>query len=169
MFKYEWVWIKSKPSNFLMGKKQPMKYHENICVFYKNAPVYNPIMIPKEEKNKRNNKACARLKNESIGVDSNKYENRLKAGQADFIYPRNYLMIGQEYSGLHPTQKPVALFEYLIKTYSNPGETVLDNVMGSGTTGVACKNLGREFIGIEKDENYFKIAFERINGFPYSR
>ena len=165
MFKYEWVWIKAKPSNFLMGKKQPMKYTENILIFYKKQPTYNPIMIKRDEKNKRNNKKCGYLKYEALGLnEDNKYADRLKAGMNDYIYPRNYLYFSQntKVKYVHPTQKPVALLEYLIKTYTLEGETVLDNCMGSGSTGVACINTKRNFIGIEKDVKYFEIAKKRI-------
>lgn len=167
MFRYEWLWIKAKPSNFLMGKKQPMKYTENILIFYKKQPTYNPIMIKRDEKNKRNNKKCGYLKYEALGLnEDNKYADRLKSGMNDYIYPRNYLFFSQntKVKYVHPTQKPVALFEYLIKTYTNEGETVLDNTMGSGTTGVACVNTNRNFIGIEMDEKYFEIAKNRIYG-----
>lgn len=167
MFKYEWIWIKAKPSNFLMGKKQPMKYHENILVFYKKQPTYNPIKIKREEKNKRNNKKCGYLKYEAMGIneDNNKYADRLKAGMNDFIYPRNYIFFAQntKVKYTHPTQKPVALFEYLIRTYTNEGDLVLDNCIGSGTTAIAAIRTKRNWIGIEKDENYYKIANDRIN------
>ncbi len=165
-YKYDWVWIKAKPSNFLMGKKQPMKYTENILIFYKKQPTYNPIMIKRDEKNKRNNKKCGYLKYEALGLnEDNKYADRLKAGMNDYIYPRNYLYFSQntKVKYVHPTQKPVALLEYLIKTYTLEGETVLDNCMGSGTTGVACVNTNRNFIGIELDDKYFEIAEKRIN------
>jgi DNA modification methylase len=167
-YKYDWVWIKAKPSNFLMGKKQPMKYTENILIFYKKQPTYNPIMIKRDEKNKRNNKKCGYLKYEALGLnEDNKYADRLKAGMNDYIYPRNYLYFSQntKVKYVHPTQKPVELCEYLIKTYTNEGETVLDNCMGSGTTGVACKKTGRHFIGIEKDEKYFEIAVSRVSAY----
>ena len=165
MFKYEWVWIKAKPSNFLMGKKQPMKYTENILIFYKKQPTYNPIMIKRDEKNKRNNKKCGYLKYEALGLnEDNKYADRLKAGMNDYIYPRNYLYFSQntKVKYVHPTQKPVALLEYLIKTYTLEGETVLDNCAGSGSTAIACLNTNRNFIGIEKDDKYFEIAKKRI-------
>jgi len=165
MFKYEWVWIKAKPSNFLMGKKQPMKYTENILIFYKKQPTYNPIMIKRDEKNKRNNKKCGYLKYEALGLnEDNKYADRLKAGMNDYIYPRNYLYFSQntKVKYVHPTQKPVALLEYLIKTYTLEGETVLDNCMGSGSTGVACINTKRNFIGIEKDAHYFQVGKDRV-------
>lgn len=172
MFKYEWIWIKAKASNFLMGKKQPMRYTENILVFYKKQPTYNPIKIRQDEKNKRNNKKCGYLKYEAIGINenSNKYAERLKAGLKDFIYPRNYLFFAQntKVKSFHPTQKPVALMEYLIKTYTNEGETVLDFTMGSGTTLVAAKKLGRKAVGIEISEEYCKIAIERLKSIPQS-
>ena len=166
MFKYEWIWIKSKPSNFLMGKKQPMKYHENVVVFYKNQPIYNPIKIKREEKNKRNNKKCGYLKYEALGIneDNNKYADRLKAGMNNYIYPRNYIFFAQntKVKYTHPTQKPVALFEYFIKTYTNEGDLVLDNCAGSFTTAIASENLKRNWICIEKEAEYCEIGRKRI-------
>jgi site-specific DNA-methyltransferase (adenine-specific) len=166
MYKYEWIWIKGKASNFLAGKKQPLKYTEEILVFYKNFPTYNPQMILKEEKNKRNNKKGGYLEDKTKNINSGKYSDRLKAGQSEFIYPRNWIKFGQEYSKFHPTQKPVALFEYLIKTYTNEGDLVLDNCAGSGTTGVACLNLNRNFILIEKEPEYVEVINNRINNLP---
>jgi site-specific DNA-methyltransferase (adenine-specific) len=166
MFKYTWYWIKDKPSNFLMGKKQPLRYVEECLIFSKETPLYNPQMQLREEKDKRKNKLTSSLlKNENIGITENtdKYQDRLKSGMNDFIYPRNYQKFNNRTDGLHPTQKPVALLEYLIKTYTNEGETVLDNTMGSGTTGVACVNTNRNFIGMELDDKYFEIAKARIN------
>lgn len=166
MFKYPIYWIKDKPSNFLMGKKQPLRYVEECLIFSKGITLYNPQMQPREEKDKRKNKLTSSLlKNENIGINEKiyKYQDRLKSGLNDYIYPRNYQKFNNRTQGLHPTQKPVALFEYLIKTYTNEGDLVLDNCMGSGTTGVACKNLNRNFIGIELDPEYFKIAEKRIN------
>ncbi len=169
MFKYIWYWIKDKPSNFLMGKKQPLRYVEEVLVFSKGIPLYNPQMQPREEKDKRKNKLTSSLlKNENIGINekTDKYQDRLKSGLNDFIYPRNYQKFNNRTDGLHPTQKPVALFEYLIKTYTNEGDLVLDNCAGSGTTGVACKNLGRDFILIEKMKKYVDIARKRVNATP---
>lgn len=166
MFKYCGYWIKDKPSNFLMGRKQPLRYVEEWTVFYKNLCTYNPIMELREQKNKRKNKLTSSLlKNEIIGINekTEKYQERLLSGTKDYIYPRNYQFFNNRTKGLHPTQKPIALFEYLLKTYSNENMTIFDPCMGSGTTGVACKNTNRSFIGIEKDENYFKIAEQRIN------
>lgn len=165
MFKYCGYWIKDKPSNFLMGRKQPLRYVEEWIVFYKKLCTYNPIMELRDPKNKRKNKLTSSLlKNEIIGINekTDKYQERLLSGTRDYIYPRNYQFFNNRTKGLHPTQKPVALFEYLIRTYTNERETVLDNCMGSGTTAVACINTNRNFIGIEKELKYFEIAKKRI-------
>ncbi len=168
MFKYIWYWIKDKPSNFLMGKKQPLRYVEEVLVFSKRIPLYNPQMQPREEKDKRKNKLTSSLlKNENIGINekTDKYQDRLKSGLNDFIYPRNYQKFNNRTDGLHPTQKPVALFEYLIKTYTNEGDLVLDNCAGSGTTGIACIKTNRNYILIEKEEKYCEITERRIKEF----
>ena len=147
-YKYDWTWMK-RPVNFLNAKKQPLRKTERISVF--GAKTYNPQgLVNMSRVNKRTNST------ETVGghglSNVSEYTN----------YPTDVLeFIGER--GLHPTQKPVALMEYLIRTYTNAGETVLDFTMGSGTTGVACKNLGRKFIGIEMDEDYFKVAEKRIN------
>ena len=148
MFKYCWVWHKKTSANFGCAKYQPMKTHEDVCVF---GGGYNPIMV-KGKKRMRGGKAENGLGNG--GMKPVYYES-------DEYYPASVLDIKTE-RGHHPTQKPVALMEYLIKTYTNEGETVLDFTMGSGTTGVACCNLNRKFIGIEKDGGYFEIAKARI-------
>jgi len=165
MFKYPIYWIKDKPSNFLMGKKQPLRYVEEILIFSRGVPSYNPQMQLREEKDKRKNKLTSSLlKNENIGINekTDKYQDRLKSGLNDYIYPRNYQKFNNRTTGLHPTQKPVNLFEYLIKTYSNEGDTILDNVAGSGTTGIACKNTNRNYILIEKDLEYIDIINKRL-------
>ena len=146
-YKYDWVWQK-RPVNFLNAKKQPLRKTERISVF--SGKTYNPQgLIPCNKVNKRSNST------ETNGLHGLSNVSKFKN------YPTDVLeFIGER--GLHPTQKPVALMEYLIKTYTNEGETVLDFTMGSGTTGVACKNLNREFIGIELDETYFNIAKQRI-------
>ena len=164
MFKYEWIWEKAVGSNFAVAKYQPLKEHENILVFCKGKSNYYPI---KEE---RKGSGKARLKNgyKSNGTSTEVYgglqSNRKGKEYEDLKYPSSvqYFNNRDKDRGMHPTQKPVALMEYLIKTYTSEGETVLDFTMGSGTTGVACKNLNRKFIGIEKDETYFKIAQDRI-------
>ena len=166
MFKYVWYWIKDKPSNFLMGKKQPLRYVEEVLVFSKGIPRYNLQMQLREEKDKRKNKLTSsftKIKHNGENEINPKHQERLKSGNSEFIYPRNYQKFNNRTDGLHPTQKPVALFEYLIKTYTNEGDLVLDNCAGSGTTGVACKNLNRNFILIEKEPEYYKIANQRLN------
>ena len=148
---------KKRPSLFQHANRRPMKDHENIMAFYKKQPTYNIELQEKQKptNNYRKNKAGTFM---SSGC-KNKEQMQTKTG-----YPRQIVTYGMHNIGqLHPTQKPVALMEYLIKTYTNEGETVLDFTMGSGTTGVACKNTNRDFIGIELDPNYFAIAEERIN------
>ena len=150
-FRYSWTWEKEQGVNFLMAKKQPLKVHEDVCVFSKRQTVYNPQMS--EGKPYISSKG-----------DSGEVTGRVKKIQTKnkgTRYPRSIIQFKRE-TGLHPTQKPVALLEYLIKTYTLEGETVLDNCMGSGSTGVACVNTNRNFIGIEKDTKYFEIAKSRI-------
>lgn len=146
-FKYDWIWQK-RPVNFLNAKKQPLRKTERISVFC--GGTYNPQGL----------KACDKINRRSNSTETS--GDHGLSNTAKFTnYPTDILeFIGER--GLHPTQKPVALMEYLIKTYTNEGETVLDFTMGSGTTGVACKNLNRFFIGIEMDDKYFEIAKNRI-------
>lgn len=153
-FKYMWIWYKHYARNFLNAKKQPLRTTENIAVFYKNQCVYNPQMRKGEYRQKGNSskqRGCY-----------GKYEPIKTIN--DTYYPTDILdFAGVPNSELHhPTQKPIALLEYLIKTYTNEGDTVLDNVMGVGSCGVAACNTGRAFIGIELDPGYFQIAKERI-------
>ena len=157
MFKYCWVWEKERPSNPAIAKKRPLKYTEDVVVFYINHPIYNPQMIRREEKNKRNNK------NERFSTEASASlgDSFKKQGLSDWCYPKDALKVNVQ-RGLHPTQKPVALMEYLIKTYTNEGELVLDFTMGSGTTAIACINTNRNWIGFEIDEDYYKAASERI-------
>ena len=164
-YKYDWVWDKINGSNFVNAKKQPLRQTENISVFYQTQPNYNPIMVERNIKSIRHTKRKnGKGKNEIYGLNQNVEFN----GSKKFGYPKNIIRVNKRSKEchpskiLHPTQKPVALMEYLIKTYTNEGETVLDFTMGSGTTGVACKNLNRDFIGIELDEKYFNIAKDRI-------
>lgn len=171
MYRYDWIWEKHKPSNFALAKKHPLKYHENISVFYKQLPLYNPQKIERISRRFETAK-----KNKRIGLTKNLGElNSLKTIEHDYTkydenkkLPSSIIKIPAVVNNSkekvnHPTQKPVALLEYLIKTYTNENETVLDNCMGSGSTGVACINTNRNFIGIELDEKYFNIACERIN------
>lgn len=148
-FRYQWVWCKTRAVGHLNAKKMPMNAHEDILVFRKG--IYNPQgLIPYGKTNKRTTSG----------------DNYGKAGLENYAeftnYPNTLLTFSHDNTRVHPTQKPVQLMEYLIKTYTNEGMTVLDNCMGSGTTGVACVNTNRNFIGIERDDNYFKICEERI-------
>lgn len=160
MLKYEWIWIKQQGTGFLNSKKMPLKATENILVFYKKPPKYNPQMrtgfkpyVCKSGKGSSNY-------GEQIQVTT------ISDGER---YPLNWIEFPYDKEKLHPTQKPVALLEYLIKTYTNENDLVLDNCMGSGGTGVACKKLGRNFIGIELDETYFAIAKNRIESASNSK
>ena len=153
-YKYDWVWDKKRGSNFATVKIRPFNSFENIMVFYKKQPTYNPQMW------KSTPYTC---KHGYVGVakQTGLYRDDVITVNNGDRYPLTILSFSKE-TGLHPTQKPVALLEYLIKTYTNEGDTVLDNCMGSGSTGVACKNTNREFIGMELDEKYFKVACERL-------
>jgi len=170
--KYEIIWIKNRGTGHLNAKKMPMKYHENILVFYKNAPTYNPIFSEYSESTKKIHTSNNVKTHDTKWANNNKNYGKFEKLPRfyDFErgkYPMSYLkfdVLSQtDKTRSHPTQKPVSLMEYLIKTYTNEGETVLDNCMGSGTTGVACKKTGRHFIGIEKDEKYFEIAVRRVS------
>jgi len=158
-YKYDWVWKKTKPSGHLNAKKQPMRKTEAVSVFYKKQCIYNPQGLIEGVFN--NNRPSRAKKTNGDYVHGKERE----IGLSKFTnYPNNILEFpNPNNKTVHPTQKPVALMEYLIKTYTNEGEAVLDFTMGSGTTGVACKNLNRNFIGIELDKKYFKIATNRIN------
>lgn len=154
--RYEWIWEKPQGTNPMNAKIMPLKSHENILVFYRSKPTYNPQMwysTPYSGFSSSTSKI-----GEVYGNQQSKHRDNPNGSR----YPKTVLKHKQE-KGLHPTQKPVSLMEYLIKTYTNEGETVLDNCMGSGTTGIACKNLNRKFIGIEKDDEYFKISQERLS------
>jgi len=156
-FKYCWFWEKEKAGNFQLAKKRAMKRIEEVCVFYQKQCTYNPQGLIECNRTIKNNKS----KDGSMG-HLNSSSKRSEYTQAFTNYPNDRLNFTNQ-KGLHESQKPVDLMEYLIKTYTNESETVLDFTMGSGTTGVAAKNLKRNFIGIEMDENYFNIAQERIN------
>jgi len=155
-WRYDWIWEKNKPTNFGNANKMPLKSYEIISVFYNSLPVYNPqglVDIPEKTiKRNKNEEPEAYGKTGLIG--------EFKRNKTNF--PRQNLKFGMEGKNVHPTQKPVALMEYLIKTYTNENETVLDFTAGSFTTGVACVNTGRKFIGIEMDEHYFDIGSKRI-------
>jgi len=163
-FKHEWIWEKNRGSNFGAAKYQPLKEHESVLVFSKSGGTVNyyPIKEP------RKGSGAERVKYAFNGSNTGKrdayngfVDNRKNHREQDLRYPSTIQKHNTQV-GLHPTQKPVSLMEYLIKTYTNEGDSVLDFTMGSGTTGVAAKNLNRDFIGIELDESYFNIAKERI-------
>jgi len=155
-YKYDWKWEKEKAGNFQLAKKQPMKKQEDIMVFYKKFPNYKPQGLIEINKTIKNNPT----KNGSMG-HLQSTQKRKEYVQKYMNYPTEVLRFNNE-KGLHESQKPVALLEYLVLTYTNEGDTVLDFTMGSGSAGVACVNTNRNFIGIELDENYFKIAEQRI-------
>lgn len=151
--RYEWIWKKDGATGFLNSKRAPMKNTENILVFYKKQPTYNPqglIELKNPIKYKLNNGQNYRKATREYSVQ--RYTN----------YPKNLLSFNRDKDKVHPTQKPVALLEYLVRTYTNEGEVVLDNCMGSGSTGVACVKANRGFIGIERELDYFNIAKGRI-------
>ena len=155
-YKYDWIWDKVKPGAFATAKYCPLKQHELISVFYQEAGKYNPQMVPRDKVKK--SKIYASSDSASV-----KYNDGVERTY-DELYPKSIIVESNanQRGKIHPTQKPVALCEYLIKTYTNEGEWVIDNCMGSGTTGVACVNTNRNFIGIEQEEKYFIIAKQRI-------
>jgi site-specific DNA-methyltransferase (adenine-specific) len=157
-FKYCLVWEKTIGTNPMLTKKQPFKKHEDIAVFYRKQPAYNPQFehgAPYTDKERNSGLKAIHLDSPGVKKAINNVGTRYPSSVKKFSNANN--------GNVHPTQKPVALMEYLIKTYTNEGETVLDFTMGSGTTGVAAINTGRKFIGIELDEHYFQIAQNRIN------
>ena len=153
-FRYCWYWKKSNKTGAPFAKVQPLRCIEDICVFYRKKPTYNPQGIKRLDIPIMQKQSTTKI-----------YEYRGKPKLQQYTnYPDHLLEFGGVRKRKHPTQKPVALLEYLIKTYTNPGEVVLDNCMGSGSTGEAAINAGRRFIGIEKDAHYYTVAEERING-----
>lgn len=186
MFRYEWIWEKQYATNFMGAKNAPLKYHENVIVFSKEKHEYYPQKYKVIELEDIRHMSKKRFKEFMTLRDYDKYAKVDRRKNVNNIEDRNECHLGKvkhtrkvddgyrnpksvikingsKNNNVHPTQKPVALMEYLVKTYSNEGETVLDFTMGSGTTGVACRNLNRDFIGIELDENYFNIAKDRID------
>jgi len=163
MFKYDWTWRKPKGTGHLNAKKMPMRDKEDILVFYSKQCTYNPQWSWGEP---YTNLKSGKTAKQSVAEVSGKYMNgaEYRNGSDGRRYPKQVLEFGVvERDTIHPTQKPVALFEYLIKTYTNEGDLVLDNVAGSGTTGVACENLNRRYILIEQEEKYFNTLTQRIN------
>ncbi|EKT4469780.1 site-specific DNA-methyltransferase [Pseudomonas putida] len=155
-YRYEWIWEKGNATGFLNAKKQPLRAHESAQVFYRRQPVYNPQMTSGHERRTAKRKT----------VNSECYGKALSLTEYDSTdrYPRSvqFFSSDKQTGSFHPTQKPVSWMRFLIATYTNPGQVVLDNTMGSGTTGVACIQLGRCFIGIEQDEVHFGTAQQRI-------
>lgn len=156
-FKYDLTWLKERPSNPALAKKRPLNYKEDILVFYKKQPTYNPQMTLRDEKNKRNNK------NEKFNTETSAKlgDSFKKTGMNDYCYPKNFINVNVQ-RGLHPTQKPLELIKYLVKTYTNENDWVLDNTCGSNTTGIACYDLNRNYIGIEKDKDIYEVAKKRM-------
>ena len=162
LFRYDLVWDKVLTSGFLNSERMPLRVHEQIAVFYMNLPTYNPQFTVGKP---LHGKGCGYKNKEFINNNYGEFKqiDDTRKGSTE-KYPKSILTFQKPHSSiaLHRTEKSIKLLEYLIKTYSNENDTILDNCMGSGTTGVACKNTNRNFIGIEKDEKYFQIAKERI-------
>ena len=167
LYKYDWVWKKAKPTGFSHSKNMPLKDYENVCVFskgaighaglIKNRMIYNPQGVFKTNRKIKRNGRGFEGSIERVS-QKNEYVGKLSG------FPKMVIEFSNVLKGtIHPTQKPVALFEYLIKTYTNEGETVLDNCMGSGTTAIACLNTNRNYIGFELDEEYHKLSEQRIS------
>ena len=164
-YKYDWKWDKVVGSNFVNAKRMPLKIYEDVCVFYEKQPTYNPQMTERD-KDKKRTRGNSRLKENQINsitqIKISKHDDcNLKYPVNKLLYNRLEKELNSKYV-LHPTQKPVSLLMYLVRTYTNENEVVLDFTMGSGSTGVACVNTNRKFIGIELDDKYFDVAKERI-------
>ena len=171
LFRYEWIWEKDRPTNIYFKDVQPMKYHENICVFSKSTAhnmskvkmEYFPIMEDKPLENKRNNRERIF---DNDGVFGNRtFHYKSKRGEKDDIFPKSIQKFNRHQNGIHPTQKPIPLFKYLIKTYTKEGDLILDNCAGSGTTAIACLNTNRQFIVMEKEQKYYDIILKRVDDF----
>lgn len=163
MFRYDLIWDKVGSTGFLNAKKMPLRRHENILVFYKKLPVYNPQKTPGKAYSKTRSKVA----------EVYQKVNNFTSNSDGLMYPTSILEMAKhgcigsnhdrQQSSFHPTQKPVGLFSWLIRTYTTEGDLILDNCMGSGTTAIACINENRHFLGFEKDENFFKLSIDRIN------
>lgn len=160
-FKVEWIWEKNAGSNFGTVKWQPMKEHESVLVFANGTPFYNPIMEQRAPSGLARVQTVVNYNTSAEVYENGKLDGQVSSKCPDLRYPRSVQKFNRE-RGLHPTQKPVALMRYMIETYSRPGSVVLDNCMGSGTTGVACAETGRIFVGIELDANHYCTATKRI-------
>lgn len=160
--RYNLIWEKDRPSGFLNARRMPLRSHEDIMIFYKKLPTYNPQFF---EGKPLHGMGTAYIDSEQVNNNYGKFvkdEDSNKREGSTQKFPRSVLKYNRPHPPIHPTQKPVDLLEYLIKTYTNEGDVVLDFTIGSGSTGVACRNTGRKFIGIELDSNYYNIAKERI-------
>jgi len=166
-YKYDWVWKKSRATGFANAKRQPLRDIENILTFYKKMPTYNPQGLLRINKKMKNSNSVG---GGVVRGDMNdKNQGSLRTGGKEYVqeftnYPKQQIEFNSISKKEHPTQKPIDLMEYLIETYTNENETVLDFTMGSGSTGVACKNTNRDFIGIELDKGYYDISVNRIRG-----
>lgn len=152
-FRYDLKWIKNHGTGFLNANRMPLRAHEDIAVFYRTLPTYNPQKTPGKPY-----KTSGSSPSDAYGAHAPVTTENTTGGR----HPLSWREFARDKEKMHPTQKPVALMEYLVRTYTNPGDVVLDNCMGSGTTGIACLNSGRVFVGIEKDEKYFQICKERM-------
>jgi len=168
MFKYEWIWEKSKASNFLLAKKQPLKAHENVLVFANGSPCY----YPQKTQGEPYYRGGINQKHDNPEVSNNipNYHNHIRKSEDGMRFPRSvqYFKTAEFEGKFHPTQKPVALFSYLIKTYTQENEIVLDNVAGGFTTAISAIETGRQYICIEKDEKYYNLGYQRVQEYQHS-
>jgi site-specific DNA-methyltransferase (adenine-specific) len=165
-FRYCWYWVKSAVTGFANAKKQPLRHVEDVCVFYKSSPTYNPQGLTKHGKTRKNSASQGgdTLRTDTVASAG---KGALRTAGAEYEqeftnYPRQVLEFARDASKVHPTQKPVALFEYLIATYTNDGDLVLDNTAGSGTTAIAAENMSCRWICIERDPDYYAAAIARV-------
>ena len=166
LYRQKLTWLKTRPTNVFNAKKQFMNWTEDILVFYRKLPTFNPIMRTDGQFSGAKIQRMNTKREDGVFHKTGEKKNYVHESNGGLFYPKTVLEFSNVHHGdecFHPTQKPVALMEYLIKTYTNEGDTVLDNTMGSGTTGVACANTNRNFIGIELDDKYFEIAKQRIS------
>lgn len=165
MFRQHLIWLKTRPTNVFNAKKQFMKWHEDICVFYKKLPTFHPQMRTDGQFSQAKVQRKNHDRSDGVFGKTGEKKDYVHESNGGLFYPKTVLEFSNVngHKHFHPTQKPVALMEYLIRTYTNEGDVILDNTMGSGTTGVACKNTNRNFIGIEKEPKYFEIAKRRLD------
>ena len=166
--RYEWIWEKTQATGHLNSKKMPMKSHESVLIYYKKLPTYNPQKTTGHKRkvsSAKNRAACIERRNNTDNIYGNEYSDKVGGYDSTERYPRDVIKFAsdKQKTALHKTQKPLALLEYLIKTYTNEGDLVLDPCFGSNTTGLACINLNRNYIGIEKDTTFYEIGEKRIN------